>query len=55
MKTINVSFEDSEYAALLAKKNGTWHDFIMKLAKCTCRDNEINLYMPNEKKEVVNV
>lgn len=32
MKTINVSFEDSEFAKLLKQKgNDSWHDFIMKL------------------------
>ena len=32
MKHINVSFEDSEHAALLALKGKmSWHDFVMSL------------------------
>jgi len=34
MKTINVTFEDSEVKKLLKIKGETsWHDFIMKLAE----------------------
>ncbi|MFH1307066.1 MAG: hypothetical protein ABIH83_05445 [Candidatus Micrarchaeota archaeon] len=34
MKTINVTFEDSEYKKLIKKKsNVSWHEFIMKLVK----------------------
>jgi len=34
MKTINVVFTDEEHEALVkAKKNKSWHDFILKLAE----------------------
>ena len=34
MKTINETFTDEEYTALLEKKEKlNWHDFILKIAK----------------------
>lgn len=43
MKTINETFDDDEYNALIiVKKDLSWHDFILTLVKKRGVRNEIN-------------